>query len=148
MSVLKLLRKLNVAVALVTFTPMRSSTLSLIPSWSGMKTLLGALSDIAVVVTHIAPSPGTGFVAIQPGGNAGAVTLSQFSMHGAAEGVGLAEGDGDGVPPTVAVGVGVPGVGVETGPLAAKSYASTKPTPVPLFTPESKAVYWPGTKVA
>src|SRR5262249_20713951 len=96
-SVLKLLRKLKVALALVTLTCVWSSTLSLIPSWSGMKALLGALSDIDVVVTHSVPSPGSGFDATQPGGSAGAVTLSQFSTHGAAEGVGLADGEGDGV---------------------------------------------------
>src|SRR5438105_9958034 len=72
-SVLKLLRKLNSAVALVTCTPNRSSELSLIPSGSGVKALLGGLSDITVVVTQ---SPA------QPGGRAGAVTLSQFSMQG------------------------------------------------------------------
>src|SRR5678815_5374726 len=105
--------------------------------------LLGGLSDIVVVVAHIVPSPGSGLLATQPDGNAGAVTLSRFSMHGPAEGLGLADGegvgDGDGVPP---------GVGVGNGPLAKRSYISTKPTPVPLFTPESKAVYCPGANVA
>ena len=87
--------------------------------------MLGALSDIAVVVTHITPSPGSGFDATQPGGSAGAVTLSQFSVHGGAgEGVGLTdglgladgdgegegEGEGEGVPAGVGVGVGVGGV--------------------------------------
>ena len=104
-----------------------------------------------VVVSQV-PSPPK-FVANHPGGSAGAVTLSQFSVHGGpAEGLGLAPmvavGLGPGVTPAVAVGVAVPaGVGVETGP-AAKSYASTKPTPVLLFTPESKAVYWPGARIS
>src|SRR5678815_2282769 len=98
--------------------------------------LLGGLSDIVVVVAHIVPSPGSGLLATQPAGNAGAVTLSQFSTHGPAEGLGLADGegvgDGDGEPLGVGVGVG-------TGSLAKRSYISTRPTPVPLFTPESKA---------
>src|SRR5436853_2019353 len=116
-SVLKLLRKLIIADGLVTVTLVLSRTLSLIPSWSGTKALLGALSDIAVVVTHITPSPGSGFDATQPGGNAGAVTLSQFSVHGGAgEGVGLTDGEGDGVAAGGGEGVGVlAGVGVGVG---------------------------------
>src|SRR5207248_11033720 len=102
------------------------------------------------------PSPGSGFVAVQPAGSAGAVTLSQFSVHGGppAVAVGVADAPtvavGVAVPPgdVVAVGVGVPGVGVTTAPPADKSYPSTTPTPVPLFTPESKAVYCPGAKVS
>src|SRR5438105_4001428 len=91
-------------------TPNLSSTLSLIPSWSGMKALLGALSDIAVVVTHMTPSPGSGLNALQPGGNAGALTESQFSTQGS-DGVGL------GVPPGVPPGVDVAvAVGVGDGP--------------------------------
>ena len=68
-----------------------------------------------VEVTHIVPSPGTGFVATQPGGRAGAVTESQFSTHGVE---GVAEGDGEGVPLAVGLGPGdgLPvGVGVGTG---------------------------------
>src|SRR5207249_486311 len=56
------------------------------------------------------------------------------------------EGDavplGDADTPAVAVGVGE-----GNGPFAVRSYASTKPTPVPLFTPESKTVYCPGANV-
>ena len=97
---------------------------------------------MSVVVTHMSPSTGPGFD-FQPGGNAGAVTLSQFSVHGdpPAVAVAVAVAVGTGVPPIVAVGVGVPGVGVTIAPPADKSYPSTTPTPVPLFTPESKAVY-------
>ena len=89
-----------------------------------------------VVVSQVSSLPK--LIANHPGGSAGAVTLSQFSVHGgAADGLGVADGAGDGVPPGEGTGDGVP-LGVpET---AAKSYASTKPTPVPMFTPESKAV--------
>src|SRR5436190_9987760 len=101
--------------ALVTATPVLSRTLSLIPSWSGIKALLGALSELSVVVTHRVPSPGSGFVAVQPVGNAGAVTESQFSTQGTGDpaAVAVAVGVGD-VPPgvdvavAVAVGDGVP----------------------------------------
>ena len=104
---------------------------------------------MSVDVTHMTPSPGSGFVAVQPAGNAGAVTPSQFSMHAApAVAVAVAVAVGTGVPPIVAVGVGVPGVGVTIGPPAERSYASTNATPVPLFTPESKAVYCPGPNVS
>src|SRR5450759_1193460 len=122
-SVLKLLRKVIIGAVLVMVTPVLSRTLSLIPSWSGMKASLGALSGVMVEVTHRVPSPGSGLVATQPGGKAGAVTPSQFSRHGP-EGVGLTGGVGDGgggVPPgvdvavAVAVGVGVP-PGVGPGP--------------------------------
>src|SRR5678815_2703871 len=102
--------------------------------------LLGGLSDIVVVVAHIVPSPGSGLLATQPAGNAGAVTLSQFSTHGP-DGLGLAPtvavGVGTGVPPAVAVAVTVGptlGVGVGIGvPPPPRSYASTKPFPVPPF---------------
>src|SRR2546429_981956 len=127
-SVLKLFRQLIIGDALVTMTPILSTTLSLIPSWSGTKTSLGALSGITVEVTHITPSPGSGFVAVQPVGSAGAVTLSQFSTHGGpADGVGVGDappgvevavavavgpgvplGLGDGVPPGVGDGTGTP----------------------------------------
>src|SRR5437762_14143654 len=103
-SVLKLLRKLIMVDVIVTVSPARSRTLSLIPSWSGTKASLGAVSGVSVVVTHMTPSPGSGFVAVQPAGSAGAVTPSQFSTHGPADGVGLG---GGGVPPAVAVAVGV-----------------------------------------
>src|SRR5438132_3385750 len=95
-SVLKLLRKLIMGDVLVTMTPVLSRTLSLIPSWSGIKASLGAESGVTVEVTHMMPLPGSGLVAVQPGGNAGAVTPSQFSTHGPA-GVGVADGDGPGV---------------------------------------------------
>src|SRR5712671_5713731 len=91
-SVLKLFRKLIMGDVLETATPILSRTLSLIPSWSAIKALLGAVSEVTVVVTHMVPSPGSGLVAVQFGGNAGAVTSSQFSTHGP-DGVGL------GVPP-------------------------------------------------
>src|SRR5438876_3059192 len=76
---------------------------------------LGAVSGVSVVVTHMTPSPGSGFVAVQPAGSAGAVTLSQFSTHGP---VGVALGDPPGAPPRVdvAVAVGV-GAGVPAGTL-------------------------------
>src|SRR5437667_4503134 len=112
-SVLKLFRQLIIGDALVTMTPILSTTLSLIPSWSGTKASLGAVSGITVEVTHMTPSPGSGFVAVQPVGSAGAVTLSQFSRHGpeAAVAVAVAVGvGGGGVPPAVAVAVAV-GVG-------------------------------------
>src|SRR5262245_9898444 len=97
-------------------------------------------------VTHIVPSPGSGLLATQPGGNAGAVTLSQFSTHGP-DGLGL------GVPPTVAVAVAVrPGVPLAVGDGTAapppRSYASTRPFPVPPLIPASSAVYVPGGNVA
>src|SRR5215831_2465292 len=106
-----------------------------------MNALFGALSDIAVVVTHKVPSPGSGLLATHPGGNAGALTVSHVSRHGpAGVGVGLSAGVAVptgvavGVPPGVAEDPGVPdgpgvppGVGVVTGtPLASKSYASTR----------------------
>src|SRR5204863_901933 len=109
-SVLKLFRKLIMGDALVTMTPILSRTLSLIPSWSGTKASLGALSGTTVEVTHMTPSPGSGFDAFQPGGNAGAVTESQFSTQGS-DGVGL--GDPPGVPAGVDVAVAV---GVGDGP--------------------------------
>src|SRR5437762_6157583 len=114
-SVLKLLRKLIMGDVLVTVSPALSRTLSLIPSWSGTKASLGAVSGVSVVVTHMTPSPAIGFVAVQPAGSAGAVTLSQFSTHGP---VGVGLGDPPGVPPgvDVAVAVGV-GAGVPAGTL-------------------------------
>src|SRR5947208_16356889 len=114
-SVLQLFRQLIICDALVTMTPTLSTTLSLIPSWSGTKTSLGALSGTTVEVTHITPSPGSGFVATPPVGSAGAVTLSQFSTHGPA-GVGDAP-PGVEVAVAVAVGPGVPlGLGDGPGP--------------------------------
>src|SRR6266446_2144097 len=117
-SVLKLLRKLIMGDVLDTVSPALSTTLSLIPSWSGTKASLGAVSGVTVVVTHITPSPGSGFVAVQPAGNAGAVTLSQFSTHGTGDpaAVAVAVGVGD-VPPGVNVAVAVAvGAGVPPGP--------------------------------
>src|SRR5436853_6026909 len=92
-SVLKLFRKLIMGDVLVIVTPILSRTLSLIPSWSATKASLGGVSGATVVVTHMVPSPGSGFDATQPAGNAGAVTPSQFSTHGPA---GLADGFGVG----------------------------------------------------
>src|SRR5450759_1033204 len=103
-SVLKLLRKVIIGAVLVMVTPVLSRTLSLIPSWSGMKASLGALSGVMVEVTHMMPLPGSGFVAVQPAGNAGAITSSKFSTQGP-DGLGLADG----------VGVGVAGVPLDVG---------------------------------
>ena len=142
---LKLFRKLIMGEVLVTITPVLSRTLSLSPFWSATKASLGGLAGVMVEVTHITPSPGSGFVAVQPAGNAGAITSSKFSTQGP-DGLGLAEGAGVGVgeaPPGVNVAVAVAvGDGVPSGlPPFARSYTSTSPTPVPLFTPESSAVY-------
>src|SRR5436190_6621948 len=118
-SVLKLLRKLIMGDVLVTISPALSTTLSLIPSWSGTKASLGAESGVSVVVTHMTPSPGSGFVAVQPAGSAGAVTPSQFSTHGTGDpaAVAVAVGVGD-VPPGVNVAVAVAvGTGVPAGTL-------------------------------
>src|SRR5437762_3528714 len=142
------IRKRNVTVCPARFgpmfiivTPALSRTLSLIPFWSPTKASLGGLSGVTVVVTHRTPSPGSGLVAVQPVGSAGAVTPSQFSTHGPA---GVGDGDappGVDVAVAVAVGTGVPpGVADEAGPPPPRSYASTKPTPVPLFFPASSAV--------
>src|SRR6266850_150634 len=92
-----------------------SRYLSLIPSWSGMKASLGAVSGLIVEVTHISVSP-EAFVAVQPAGSAGAVTPSKFSMHaGCGDGVGVAGGGvGLGVTPG-GVGLGVPPGGVGDG---------------------------------
>src|SRR5204862_849281 len=136
-SVLKLLRKLIMGDALVIVTPALSRTLSLIPFWSPTKASLGGVSGVTVEVTHRTQSPGSGLVAVQPVGSAGAVTLSQFSTHGPT-GVGDADAP-PGVDVAVAVAVG-PGVADEAGPPPPRSYASTKPTPVPLFFPASSAV--------
>src|ERR1051326_8317981 len=106
-SVLKLLRKLNVAVAEVTLMFRESRYLSLIPSWSGIKASLGAVSGVMVEVTHIVGSgiPTVPFVATHPAGSAGAVTPSKFSMQAAAGvGDGLATGLGLGDATGVAEG--------------------------------------------
>ena len=148
-SVLKLFRKVIMGDVLVMATFNLSRTLSLIPSWSAIKASLGGLSGVVVEVTHMVPSPGSGFDATQPAGSAGAVTPSKFSTHGPV-GVGLVDGvgvGGGGVPPpgvdvAVAVGVAVPlGVAEGTGGPLPRSYTSTRPFPVPLFTPASSAVY-------
>ena len=57
-SVLKLLRKLNCAEAELMVMLGVSRTLSLIPSWSGMKAALGAVSGVIVEVTHRRRHPG------------------------------------------------------------------------------------------
>src|SRR5438132_8504580 len=85
-SVLKLLRKLMTAEADVIVMGRLSRTLSLIPSWSGMKASFGAVSGVTVEVTHMIPSPGSGFVATQPAGSAGATTPSKFSENVALHG--------------------------------------------------------------
>src|SRR5947207_6227070 len=107
-SVLKLFRKLIMGDALEIATPVLSRTLSLIPSWSAPKALLGGLSEATVVVTHMVPSPGSGFVAVQPAGNAGAVTPSQFSTHSSVPGVDVAVGVATGVPLGLGEGTGPP----------------------------------------
>src|ERR1700693_907404 len=106
-SVLKLLRKLIMGDVLVIVTPALSRTLSLIPFWSATKASLGGVSGVVVEVTHWSPSAGSGLVAVQPVGSAGAVTLSQFSTQGPA-GVGVGDAP-PGVDFAVAVAVG-PGV--------------------------------------
>ena len=124
-SVLKLFRKVITGDVLFMVTFNRSRTLSLIPSWSGIKAALGGLAGVVVEVTHRVPSPGSGFDATQPAGRAGAVTPSKFSTHGP-DGLGLGGIDGvgvgtGGVPPAVAVavavgvGLGVTGVAEGTG---------------------------------
>ena len=82
-----------------------------------MNASFGAVSGVMVEVTHMVPSPGTGFDATQPAGRTGATTPSKFSenvvLHGVGVGVGVggtvdvAVGVGDGVPVDVAVAVGV-----------------------------------------
>src|SRR5262245_17567739 len=109
-----------------------------------MNAQLGAPSGDVTEVTHMVPSPGSGFVATHPAGNAGAVTESQVSRHGplglgdgllTGVGLGLTPGEGD----TPGVGE-TPGVGVGSGPLLARSYTSTRPFPTPLFFPASNVV--------
>ena len=80
----------------------RIRELSLIKSGSGQDASLGGVSGVVVEVTHRTPLPGIGFVATQPGGSAGAVTPSKFSVR-QEMGVGV----GEGVPVEVAVAVGV-----------------------------------------
>src|SRR5438477_12319035 len=112
-AVLKLLRKLNVAAAELTIMFRLSRYLSLIPSWSGIKASLGAVSGLMVEVTHISGSgiPTVPFVATHPAGSAGAVTPSKLSMQAAA---GVGDGDagggvGDGVTPGGVGDGGTPG---------------------------------------
>ena len=108
------------AFPLVIVTPGESSALSLIPSWSGTEALLGGVSGELVEVTHIVPSPGSGLVATQPDGNAGAVTESKFSLkmivpsHGVGVGEGEEEGEGEEVGVGETVGQGVPSQNPET----------------------------------
>src|SRR5437762_12679694 len=115
-SVLKLFRKVIMGDVLEIATPVLSRTLSLIPSWSATKASLGGVSGVTVVVAHMVPSPGSGLVAVQPAGNTGAVTPSQFSTQGPVPAVAVAVAVGAGVPPAVAVAVAV-GAGVPPGPL-------------------------------
>src|SRR5678816_1909506 len=115
-SVSKLFRNLMMALPLVIVTPGRTSTLSLIPSWSGTKALFGGVSGELVEVTHIVPSPGSGLVATQPGGYAGAVTESKFSLKTTvpSQGVGVADTVGLGVAVGEIVGQGVPSQNPDT----------------------------------
>ena len=117
-SVLKLLRKVSVALAELTMMLRETRYLSLTPFWSSTNTLLGAVSETLVTVIHFTPLSGGApwLLAVHPEGRAGAVTPSKFSTHGGA-GVGVAVGAGVGVEvgAGVAVGAGVdvpPGVGV------------------------------------
>src|SRR5205085_9528040 len=115
-SVLKLLRKVSVALAELTMMLRETRYLSLTPFWSSTNALLGAVSDTLVTVIHFTPLSGGApwLLAVHPAGRAGAVTLSKFSTHGGA-GVGVAVGAGVGVEVGAGVGVGVevpPGVGV------------------------------------
>src|SRR5262245_30885723 len=98
-SVSKLFRKRNTGDNEVIEMSGVTRTLSLMPSWSGMKASLGAVSGVVVEVTHIIPSPGIIFDATQPAGKAGAVTPSKFSLKTVAPQVGV----GVTVPPAVAV---------------------------------------------
>jgi hypothetical protein len=54
------------------------SLLSLIEPGSSIKAALGAVSGVAVLVTHSGEEPDA-LAATQPAGNAGATTLSKFS---------------------------------------------------------------------
>src|ERR1043165_3169388 len=168
-SVLKLLRESKVAEAELTMMLRETRYLSVTPFWSSTNALLGGVSETLVTVIHFTPLSGGAplLVAVHPEGRAGAVTPSKFSRHGGA-GVGVAVGAGVGVevgggvgvdvPPGVGVAVGAgvgvadpPGVGVGpgVGPGAAlRSYTSTMPMPVVLFSPDNSAVYRSGGRFA
>jgi len=77
-----------------------SSRLSVTTFGSSINASFGAVSGVVVDVTQTGAPPAA-FDATQPEGNAGAVTPSKFSLD-----------EPHGVPDTVAVGVGVPGVAV------------------------------------
>ena len=112
-SVSKLFRKLNTGAAELITTPERSSTLSLITAVSATNALL-SVSGSPVEVTQVGGGPTT-MVCVHPGGNAGGVTPSKFSVQAAGLGVGVA-GGGVGVAGGAdGVGVGTPGVGVGEG---------------------------------
>src|SRR4030095_1570773 len=93
-SVLKLLRKVNVAPVVATMLRV-VRYLSLTPFWSSTNASLGALSGVTAEVTHLIPLSGGApwLVEVHPAGIAGAVRLSKFSVHGGA-GVGVAVGTG------------------------------------------------------
>src|SRR5205814_8980919 len=92
-----------------------SRRLSLTEAGSSTNASLGALSGVVVDVTQRGAGP-EAFDAVQPAGNAGAVTPSKFSakavpVHGVTVGLGVGVGLGLGVGVGVGVGVAV-GVGV------------------------------------
>src|SRR5438552_2533182 len=82
----------------------------LIPSGSGMKASLGAVSGALLEVVQRTPSPGSGLDATQPAGRAGATTLSKFSFnkmpHGDVVAAGVAVAVAVAVTVEVAVGAG------------------------------------------
>src|SRR5204863_8627016 len=75
----KLWRKTTCATVELIAIPGVSRRLSLCADGSSTKTALGALSGVAVDVTQSGAGP-TALFATQPGGNAGAVTASKFSL--------------------------------------------------------------------
>src|SRR5438105_6767064 len=80
-----------------------SRRLSLTTAGSFTKASFGAVSGVVVEVTHKIPSGFIALAATQPAGKAGAVTPSKLSFNTVPAHV----GDGDAVPPTVAVVVAV-----------------------------------------
>src|SRR6185436_982592 len=111
-SVLKLLRKVNVAPEVTTMLRV-VRYLSLTPFWSSTNASLGALSGVTAELTHLIPLSGGApwLVEVHPAGMAGGVRASKFSVQGGpaggvAVGEGVAVGAGVAVPPGVAVGPG------------------------------------------
>src|SRR5215831_3124215 len=75
----KLCRKVTCATVEVIAIPGVSRRLSLTVPGSSTKAELGGESGVVAVVTHSAPVP-IALLAVQPVGNAGAVTVSKFSL--------------------------------------------------------------------